>query len=304
MAWRGLHLTRPARLQLADGQLQARLDGAEIRIPLEDIAWIVLDTPQVNLSGALLSACMDAGIVILLTDARHTPSGLLLPFHSHHRQAGVADMQISSSAALKKRLWQQIIRTKINNQAACLAQSAGGHAVLPAMARLVASGDPDNVEARAAREYWKRLFPDFIREDGADLRNMLLNYGYAVLRAGVARALVAYGLLPAFGLHHASVTNAFNLADDLIEPFRPFVDLTVWRLTGCGRRADGEPSLTERQTLAGLLLQPARMGRDEVTLLVACEQAAASLVRSMEAGTVATLRLPALPKAAAAPAAP
>lgn len=123
---------------------------------------------------------------------------------------------------------------------------------------------------------------------------MCLNYGYAVMRAGIARALVAYGLLPALGLHHASATNAFNLADDLIEPFRPFVDLAVWALSDQGLRKDGEPSREDRQSLAGIPLGDARIGRQSMTLLVAMDMAVESLVRAMETSTPSVLFLPSL----------
>ena len=294
MAWRGVHITQPSRLSLADGQIVVARDDGDVRLPIEDVAWVVIDTPQVLLSTALISACMDAGMVLITTDRTHTPSGLILPFHRHHRQAEIGAMQIAISMPLKKRLWQAMIQAKIANQAAALTDCGQDAAPLLAMARLVGSGDPDNTEARAARAYWPRLFIDFVREDDSDKRNALLNYGYAVVRSAVARALVAAGLLPAFGVNHASVTNAFNLADDVVEPFRPFVDRLVWRMTDAGRTRTGETSVEERRTLAACLLEEARFGGEAVTLLVASERAAESLVRAMEANSAAVLSLPRL----------
>jgi CRISPR-associated protein Cas1 len=269
-------------------------DDGDIRLPIEDVAWLVIDTPQVTLSTALISACMDAGMVVITTDRTHTPSGLILPFHRHHRQAEIAALQIAISAPLKKRLWQTIIHTKIANQAAVLADCGQNASALLAMSRLVGSGDPDNTEARAARAYWPRLFIDFVREDASDKRNALLNYGYAVVRSAVARALVAAGLLPAFGVNHASVTNAFNLADDLVEPFRPFVDRLVWRLTEAGRTRTGETTVEERRALASLPVDETQVADETVTLLVATERAAESLVRAMEGNSAALLLLPRL----------
>jgi CRISPR-associated protein Cas1 len=294
MAWRGVHITQPSRLSLADGQIVVTRDDGDVRLPIEDVAWLVIDTPQVTLSTALISACMDAGMVLITTDRTHTPSGMMLPFHRHHRQAEIAALQIAISAPLKKRLWQTIIQTKIANQAAVLTGCGQNASALLAMARLVGSGDPDNTEARAARAYWPRLFVDFIREDGSDKRNALLNYGYAVVRSAVARALVATGLLPAFGVNHASITNAFNLADDLVEPFRPFVDRLVLRLTDAGRTRAGETTVEERRSLASLPVEEAQFAGDTVTLLVATERAAESLVRAMEANSAALLLLPRL----------
>lgn len=294
MAWRGVHITQAARLSLADAQLVVNREDGEIRLPIEDIAWMVLDTPQVSITTALLSACMDAGMAIVTTDRTHTPSGLILPFHRHHRQAAIAAMQIGTSAPLKKRLWQIVVQTKIANQAASLETVGQDATALRSMARLVGSGDPDNVEARAARAYWPRLFVDFIRDDANDKRNALLNYGYAVIRSAVARALVAAGLLPAFGINHASIVNAFNLADDMVEPFRPFVDRAVWTLTDKGRIAQGATTVEERRTLAALPTLETRLGGETVSLLVATERVADSLVRAMEMASPPLLLLPKL----------
>jgi CRISP-associated protein Cas1 len=294
MAWRGVHITQPARLSLKDNQLVVVRDDGDVRLPIEDIAWMVIDTPQAALSTALISACMDAGVVVGTNDNTHKTSGMILPFHRHHRQAEIATIQIGISIPLKKRLWQTIVQAKIGNQAAMLEACGQNASALMGMTRLVGSGDPDNTEARAARAYWPRLFIDFIREDANDKRNALLNYGYAVIRSGVARALVASGLLPAFGVNHASITNAFNLADDLVEPFRPFVDRAVWDMTDNGRTNTGETTVEERRTLAAILTEEARLGGETVSLLVAAERAAESLVRAMEQSSAALLLLPKL----------
>jgi CRISPR-associated protein Cas1 len=294
MAWRGLHLSEPCRLTLADGQCVVARESGEVRLALEDVAWIILDTPQATLTAALLSACMEAGIALIVTDTRHHPSGLALPFHRHHRQAEVAALQVALGASPRRRLWQALARAKIRNQAAVLVLCGKAREAAPlrAMAARVAPGDPENIEARAARHYWPRLFPDFVREDAADRRNAMLNYGYAVMRAAVARGLVAAGLLPALGLHHASALNPFNLADDLLEPFRPLVDALVWRLADRGEGRAGEFTRAQRQSLAGILLATVRMGRENVTALVASEMAAVALVRAIAAARAGALILP------------
>lgn len=293
MAWRGLHLSRPARLSLADSQVVIAQEDGEVRLPLEDVAWIILDVPHATLTSTLLSACMSAGVVIIATDDRHVPSGVVLPFHQHFRQSEVAHRQIEMSAPLKKRLWQSIVQTKITNQATALALAgADGAKTLLEMARHVGSGDPDNVEARAARFYWSRLFTDFRRDDGTDLRNSLLNYGYAVIRSGIARALVAHGLMPTFGIHHASVTNAFNLADDLMEPFRPFVDLLARTVVGTDAKRAGDLTVEDRRAMAGVLFQTASLNGETVTLLVATEHVAESLIRVIEVESAQVLQLP------------
>ena len=295
MAWRGVHISRPARLSYRDRQIVIDQDDGAARLPLEDIAWLILDTAQVSITGSLLSACAEAGIALIVPDARHHPSGVLLPFHAHHAQAHVAHQQIAMTAPLKKRLWQHIVRTKIGNQAIALTRSArDGAAALRAMAAHVKSGDPGNVEARAARFYWPNLFDDFRRGDDPDRRNALLNYGYAVLRAALARACVAHGLLPAFGLHHASKTNAFNLVDDLIEPFRPLVDALVCK-HAAAMPPGGDLTLDDRRAMAEVLMGTLAMGKENISALAATEMTAASLVRAMQTGDVSTLLLPVLP---------
>ena len=293
MAWKGVHISRPARLSCKDAQLVVAQDDGEVTIPIEDIAWIVLDSMQVSLMASLVTACMDAGIAIIFSDARHTPSGMALPFHRHHRQAAVAAMQLGVTQPLRKRLWQALIVAKIENQAACLVATGKSAAGLPEMARRVASGDPDNIEARAAREYWGLLFAQFTRGNEDDVRNKMLNYGYAVVRAAVARALVANGLLPCFGLFHDSATNAFNLADDLLEPFRPVVDRKVSELAA-GTDSAADLSVDHRRALAGILNADIRLRGQTVSVLIATEVASESLVRAMEASSPALLSLPRL----------
>jgi CRISP-associated protein Cas1 len=293
MAWRGVHVSRPARLSFRDRQLIVDQDEASVSLPLEDIAWLVLDTPQISLTCALLSALSDAGVALIVPDAKHHPSGVLLPFHRHHAQAAIAHAQIDMSPHLKKRLWQHLVVSKIENQAAVLAALDMSDAKpLKALATLVSTGDPENVEARAARLYWSKLFANFRRQDETDRRNGLLNYGYAVVRAAIARACVANGLIPAFGLHHASKTNAFNLVDDLIEPFRPLVDTCAW--TQEKAREVQELTVEDRRVMADVLNNNCRIGKERLTILAATEIVTASLVAAIEHNSAALVKLPTL----------
>jgi CRISPR-associated protein Cas1 len=294
MAWKGVHVSKPARLSYKDRQLVAAQDEGMVTMPLEDVAWIILDSNHSTLTTSLVSACMELGVVIVFTDERHTPSGLALPFHRHHRQSRIAAMQLALTQPLKKRLWQALVIAKIENQAANLASLGKAPDAVKAMTRLVASGDPDNVEARAAREYWSALFDNFTRGNETDLRNKMLNYGYAVVRAAIARALVANGLLPCFGIHHESDANAFNLADDLFEPFRPLVDCKVAATFAEGRKASDELTVDDRRALAAILNADARLTDETVSVLIATERASESLVRAMEGGSPALLELPRL----------
>ena len=294
MAWKGLHITQASRLSLADGQCCVSQDAGEVRAPIEDIAFLIVDTPQATLSSALIAALMDAGVAVVFSDAKHTPSGLLAPFHRHHRQGALARIQATARDSVKRRLWRDIVRQKIVNQADALAATGHPEArTLKEMARHVEPDDPGNVEARAARFYWGRLFDDFTRADETDRRNKLLNYGYAVVRAGVARALVASGFLPALGLKHDGAANAFNLADDLFEPFRPFVD-TLARTVFANGDKTGDLTVEDRRAMAGALHIDCSFDCGAVTLLVGAEMAAASLARCFESGTPTLLELPSL----------
>lgn len=295
MAWRGIHIGKPSRLTLRSHRLVVEQDEVETAsIPLEDIGWIVLDTQQVTASAALMSSCLLEGIPVVYSDDRHVPCGVLLPFHRHWRQAGIAHAQIEASEPLKKRLWQMVVRRKLENQAAILdrAQIDGGK-TLHQMCAYVKSGDSGNVEARGARFYWQRLFKDFHRRDDQDLRNAMLNYGYAVLRAGVARSLVAVGLLPAFGIHHASAQNAFNLADDLLEVLRPIVDWIVFGLSRQGQHPEEERLTQEhRRHLAGVMFETSVIEGQQLTMLPAIDCMTSTLVHALSGKGVKALRLP------------
>ena len=297
MAWRGLHISNPARLTHRSRQIvvDPENDAAALTFPVEDIAWIILDTPQVSVSGSLLSALAENGVCMIVPDAKHHPAGMLMSFHQHHAQSAVAHSQISMTQPLKKRLWQKLVMAKIENQAAVLRSIGSDHAnALSAMAARVGSGDPDNIEAQAARAYWQRLFESFRRHD-EDRRNGLLNYGYAVVRAALARACAASGLLPAFGIHHRSRTNPFNLVDDLLEPFRPAVDRMARNRALEEERE--ELDVEDRRHMAGILNENIAIGEERLTVLAATEAVAASLVRAIDGTSASLLSTPALPLA-------
>lgn len=300
MAWKGLHISQPARLSFADNQIVVAQVAGEARIALEDIAYVVLDESRVTLTARLLSACLDAGIVLVSTDARHTPNGVALPFHGHCRQAEIARAQIGMTAPFRKQCWRRVTRAKLQNQAAHLDHAGADGGALRQLAESVRSGDPDNVEARAARLYWKALFRDFRRDDDMDIRNMALNYAYAVLRAGVARSLVAHGFLPAIGVHHASGQNPFNLADDLIEPFRPFADAMVKQAFST-QFDDGEArlSVADRRVLSSVLFVSCAIGAwENADLMTAIDAMTASFLRAVETREPDCLSLPAFNRGA------
>lgn len=292
MAWKGVHLTRPARLCIRQSQLLVGQDDGNVTIALEDVAWLIIDDQRTSLTAGVLSACAEQGIAVLTSDKRHMPSSLALPHNTHHRTTAVANLQMSASIPLKKRLWQSIVRAKIANQALALKHlERSDRPPLKLMAERVGSGDPENFEAQAARAYWSCLFDQFSRGNESDPRNAALNYGYAVLRGAIARALTGSGFIPAIGLHHASITNAFNLADDLIEPFRPVADFAVASLFQ-DRMADVELSKEDRQALAALPLKEVAIDQSRMSVLHACEETTQSLVRAMENADANCLKLP------------
>ena len=201
------------------------------KVPIEDIGVIILDHYQITISHTLIQRLLDNNTALITCDGHHLPQGMLLNLDGNHRQQAHFTTQINASDTLKNKLWKQTIQAKINNQASLLEQNGLEVANLRRWAEKVKPGDPDNYEARAAANYWGRIFRD---ENGTFKRgryegepNNLLNYGYTILRGITARALVASGLLPTLGYHHRNKYNAYCLADDAMEPYRPFVDEIV-----------------------------------------------------------------------------
>ena len=248
MIKRTLYFSQPMYLSLRDNQLVMKLPEVEknpdrytppvreqaVRtVPVEDIGVVILDNKQVTVTHALMDALLQNNCALITCDQRSMPSGLFLPLARHTLQGERFAFQIDASLPLKKQLWQQTVRQKILNQAALLkAETATETRCMEAWAKDVKSGDSDNLEARAAAYYWKNLFSSFGIENFVRGReeappNNLLNYGYAILRAIIARALVGSGLLPTQGIHHHNRSNAYALADDIMEPYRPFVDRKV-----------------------------------------------------------------------------
>ena len=290
MSWQILYISNPAVLTLKNKQLKYQsLETEEVlTFPIEDVSVIVLENHQVTLTHALLSACMEGKVVIFTCDEKHSPNGALFPFAAHSRYALHSKTQLAASEPLKKKIWQQIIRQKIFNQATVLAFYDKKEAnILFEMAKQVKSGDPENLEGYAARIYWDAVFKDFSRRDNT-VHNAALDYGYAILRGALARSIVGSGLIPAIGVHHDNQLNNYNLADDLIEPFRPFVDALVLNMS-----FNSDVLTTkEKQELVLLLTKNCLMMEEEITLLKACEYQVQSLMKSFENKDAVYLKLP------------
>ncbi len=284
---RVLEISNPAHLRCLHGCLvvEPRAETKDTPAPppvtltTEDAGIIVLNHPAITITAGFLQACVAGKVPVLVCDERHLPRGLLLDPQSASLHGRVVRAQAVISLPARKRAWQQIIRAKITAQHETLVRLVGKSHLGP-LRDQVRSGDPDNIEARAARIYWPALFgPEFSRDTNALGANALLNYGYAVLRAAVARALASAGMHPALGLWHHNQYNAFALADDIIEPLRPLTDRAVWQLLRDGHTEVARPA---KATLLSLLEAPVRMDGGTYPLPVALERCAASLARFFE----------------------
>ncbi|WP_416439716.1 type II CRISPR-associated endonuclease Cas1 [Phnomibacter sp. MR] len=234
MIKRTLYFGNPAYLKTTNDQLVIERKDEEAKsIPIEDVGLILLDHQQITISQALMAKLLANNVALITCNETHHPVGLLLTLDGHTLHSQRFQQQLDCSLPLKKQLWAQTVEAKIRNQAALLTERRIESKYLYTLADTVKSGDTANNEAKAAQYYWSRFFPDFLdftRHREGPPPNNLLNYGYAILRALVARALVGSGLLPVMGIHHRNQYNAYCLADDIMEPYRPYVDSVVYQL--------------------------------------------------------------------------
>lgn len=291
MIKRTLYFGNPAYLSLKLKQLVVRLpqkdgenkDEKELTrtVPIEDIGVVILDHKQITVTQGLISELLDNNCAVITCDSRQLPVGLMLPLAGNSVQNERFRLQIDASLPLKKQLWQQTIEAKIRNQAAMLHYSTGEtHNNMLKWSESVRSGDTENMEARAAVYYWKTVFPDnpyFVRDHEGGGANALLNYGYAILRAIVARALVASGLLPTLGIHHHNRYNAYCLADDIMEPYRPYVDRVVFDMIFDDLHA--EVTVANKIKLLNIPVVEVMIGGRRSPLMVAVSHTTASLVK-------------------------
>ena len=291
-----LYFGNPTYLSLKNGQLVLKLPEVEkndtlsenfktdsVRtIPIEDIGVIVIDNKQITFTSGLMEALLDNNCAVITCDSRSMPQGLMLPLEGNTTQSERFTAQIEASLPLKKQLWQQTVVAKIENQA-CVLKTCRNAEVrnMQKWVGDVRSGDADNLEGRAAAYYWKNMFPEienFTRGREGVPPNNLLNYGYAILRAIVARALVASGLLPTLGIHHHNRYNAYCLADDIMEPYRPFVDKLVVEIVDSG--ADIENLSKEiKAKLLQIPVLDVKINGQRSPLMIAAGQTTASLAK-------------------------
>ncbi len=283
MLKRTVYFESAAHLSFKNGQLvYAPKPEGEVRtVPIEDIGFVVLDNHSITLSLRLIEELTANNAAIVFCDKLHHPTAMSVPFDGNTTHAETLAAQLDMSEPLKKQLWKQTVEIKIKNQAMMLqrTQSAGVEAMYRHAAS-VKSGDTDNREGAAARVYWQNLFGDeFKRERFGNGPNHLLNYAYAILRAAVARSLVGSGLYPAIGIHHHNKYNAYALADDVMEPYRPYADEVVYEIWKNSDVEDGEISKEQKQQLLKLLAVDVHMTNTLRPLMVGLSYTTASLAR-------------------------
>lgn len=278
MIRRTLYFGTPAYLSVWNDQLKAVFpdSGEERTVPLEDIGVVLLDNPRLTVTQPVLARLLEHKVAVITCDDKHMPTGLMLPMEGHSVQTEVQRHQLAASVPLNKRLWQQTVEKKIRNQRAVLERLGKDGRRLAILEKRVSSGDEHNVEGQAAAWYWKILFDNFSRGRYGLWPNQLLNYGYAVLRAIIARALVSSGLLPQIGMFHSNKYNAFGLADDVMEPYRPFVDLLVWEVL---QDYEGEERLNRplKAKILAIATRDGMFGKHKRPLLIGASITSASL---------------------------
>jgi CRISPR-associated protein Cas1 len=284
--------TPGTRLSVALRQLVIERPGLpRATTPIEDIGVIVIDDATATYTQAVFLELMAAGATVMVSGRDHLPAGMMLPLDAHHVLTERHRAQIEVGEPRRKRLWRALVQAKIGQQARVLVEFLGEDRGLAAMSRQVKSGDAGNLEAQAAQRYWPLLFgKDFRRDRQSEGVNALLNYGYAIVRAAIARSVVASGLIPSLGVFHKNRANPFCLADDLLEPYRPIVD---WRVRGMA--TNGLVDLNQRETRASLLSlfnETLLIAERRSPLPLAIQSSAASLARALTGGDEA-LALPA-----------
>ena len=276
MLKKSILLENKASLTTKNLQLVIKTDTRETNIPIEDIGYIVIDHPEIYLSVPALNLLVDNNTAVIICNTNHLPNGMFLNLNSHHIQQEIFKNQINASVPLKKQLWQQTVMEKITNQGILLQNITSKTNNFEFLASKVLSGDTSNMEGVAANFYWKSFFEhNFKRERFGDYPNNFLNYGYAILRAATARALSGSGLLNTLGIHHKSKYNAFALADDIMEPFRPIVDEKIAEIMQ--NYSEQELNTQIKAELLQILTRTVYFKEEKSPLMVALQKTASSL---------------------------
>lgn len=286
MIKRTLYFGNPAYLKTSNNQIviSRGKDMPDATAPIEDLGIVILDHQQITITHTLIAKLLENNVALITCNHTHHPTGLMLNLDGHTLQSQKFKTQIAASIPQKKQLWQQTIAAKIKNQAAVLKHAEKPNAILIKLAQTVKSGDADNHEAQAAQYYWTQLFghvPEFKRARYGSPPNQLLNYGYAILRAVVARSLVGSGLLPTLGIFHRNQYNAYCLADDIMEPYRPYIDRMVWQMYH-HELSSNEISQIEKTTLLSIPAVDVHIDNKVSPLMNAVARTTASLSKCFE----------------------
>ena len=298
MSWRIVLILKPCRLSLKNNQLIYSPNdefGNETKIPLEDISSIIIETEQTTITSRLLSEIAENNISIITTNSSHTPNGIFLPYMQYYKQTEIAFLQQEWTEPFKKKLWQKIIQQKILNSSYVIkGEDKDLYKHLNNLSKNVLSGDTTNIEAQAAKKYWEVFYPNFRRNSNTKV-NSALNYGYSILRSIIAKNLSARGFVGCFGVHHCNKDNPFNLADDIIEPFRAFVD---YRIKNIFLIDSNDDSLTpvEKQKIIEIMFFEVSYDKQNYSILYTIELFVENLINISRTKDLKKLTLPEFPK--------
>lgn len=284
MSFKSIILNNPAYLSINNSNLKIKLINTQedVLVPIDDIATILLDNPQISITKEVLSSCSKNNIAIITTDETHMPCGIMLPSYTYFKSSDVLATQLDASESLKNKIWQVIIKNKIKNQARILHfLNKKGAEQLDNLIKYVLVGDKNNTEAIASRSYFIGLFDKHFNRRDDNIINVFLNYGYAVVRSTLAKSLASKGFNCTLGIHHSSVLNNFNLVDDLIEPFRALVDYKVYNMIFNDEVNINIPFQREhKEKLVDIMHESVLVDKGEVRLITGCDMLVDSLIKA------------------------
>ena len=294
MIKRIVEISNPSKLSVKYKQLKIQQNKIEIgSVPIEDLGVLIINEPSIITTQKLIIECIENNVSVIFCNEKHMPSGIVIPLCGNSLQSQILKHQINLNEPQKKRLWQLIVKEKIKQQSLVLKITNSNYQHLQGLIPKVRSGDPSNIEALAAKYYWSYLFKEnFRRVTESEGINSLLNYGYAIIRSAVARAIVAAGLNPTIGIHHKNKYNPFCLVDDLIEPLRPRVDLTVWKMI-YEYNFENELNKITKVNLIEILCQECTISSEQIDLLLATQKYVVSFRKFLQL-EIAKLEFPSL----------
>lgn len=292
--WRTVIVTQGEKLTIKDNWLVVFSDNTEQRVPIGDLYSVVIDNRSALISVNALVALAEANVHVYYCDSKHVPVALTLPMNPHYKPFGVVKKQLALTDEFKDILWQRIVQQKIANQVACLKLVSVNREYIDPIEKMISEvlpGDKSNREAAAARKYFYALFGTDFRRMTDDVTNAALNYGYSIIRSSICKTLVAYGYNCVLGIHHINEQNAYNLADDMMEPFRPLVDL--WTDNSRDELFQ-ELTKTNRRNLVNLINVPVKMGKRKTRVRYAIDRCISSLTSAIDKNDPELLQLPSL----------